>query len=435
MRQRLGARIVEGPVDDDRAAALQHVGAHQSERAAAKPLGGAGNGPDQVLGRLAPARLIRQMPKPDENLGQEADARRARAVMRLARTRARHVGGVLGGKVDPAGSIAEEVQGLGREASGSVKIPRLSGGLEQGERGAGHRRVIVDEGAGAGMSLPPGVQKPTVAAPELAHDKIERGARGCNPGRLAEHGAGADERRDGQAVPVGQHLVVAAGLGARLAHGEQFCPRGGELGLLVGRTTRTDAAQHRPAFPVSPARDVIGGLEAGRGVAERGVDLVLPPDIEEAFLAVLIGVEGSGEGVADAHLAHQPADRLTGASGECRIGPQRVDQRQQFKDLRVVVEHLLEVRHEPFGVGRVARIAAGEMIVDAAGVHRLEHGAQSFAEGRVAAAKHLVPEKAEDRRIGEFRRSREAAMNGIDRAQQRIADPGQIGGRHARPGA
>ena len=129
------------------------------------------------------------------------------------------------------------------------------------------------------------------------------------------------ERGDGQAVPVGQHLVVAAGLRARLAHGEQLRARGGELGLLLGRTTRTDAAQHRPAFPVSPARHVVGGLEAGRGVAQRGVDLVLAPDVEEAFLAVLIGVEGSGEGVADPHLAHQPADRLARAIGECRIGP------------------------------------------------------------------------------------------------------------------
>ena len=168
---------------------------------------------------------------------------------------------------------------------------------------------------------------------------------------------------------------------------------------------------------------------------KRGVDLVLPPDIEEAFLAVLIGVERRGEGVADPHLAHEPADRLARAIGEGRIGPQRVDQRQQFEDLRIVVEHLLEMRHEPFGVGRVAGVAAAEMIVDAARVHRLEHRAQSLAEGRIAAAEHLVPEKAEDRRIGEFGRAAEAAMDGIDRAQKRVADAGQIGRRHARPGA
>ena len=123
------------------------------------------------------------------------------------------------------------------------------------------------------------------------------------------------------------------------------------------------------------------------------------------------------------------------AIGECRIGPQRVDQGQQFEDLRVVVEHLLEMRHEPFGVGRIAGVAAAEMIVDAASVHRLEHGAQSFAEGRLAAAEHLVPEEAEDRRIGEFGRAAEAAMHGIDRAQKRVADAGQIAGVTPGPGA
>ena len=184
------------------------------------------------------------------------------------------------------------------------------------------------------------------------------------------------------------------------------------------------------------ARHVVGGLEARRGVAQRGVDLLLPPDIEQAFLAILIGVERGGEGVADPHLAHQPADRLARAIGEYRIGPQRVDQRQQFEDLRVVVEHLLEMRHEPFGVGRIARVAAAEMIVDAARVHRLEHGAHGFAEGRIAAAEHLVPEEAEDRRVGEFRRAARGRRE-RDRPRSTSASPiaGQVGGRDARAGA
>src|SRR6202020_954378 len=129
-----------------------------------------------------------------------------------------------------------------------------------------------------------------------------------------------------------------------------------------------------------------------------------------------------GESVPDPHLAHQPPERLTRPLGEYRIGPEGMDKSQQFEDLRVVVQHLLEMRHEPFGVGRVARVAAAEMIVDASRVHRLEHGAQSLAEGWVATAEHLVPEEAEDRRVGKFRRAAQAAMDGIDRAPQRIAD-------------
>ena len=172
-------------------------------------------------------------------------------------------------------------------------------------------------------------------------------------------------------------------------------------------------------------------MNAPRCLAQRGVDLLFVPDVEQAFLAVLIGVEGGGKGVADPHLAHQPPDRLARPLGEGRIGPEGMNEREQFKDLRIVVEHLLEMRHEPFGVGRIARVAAAEMIVDAAGVHRLEHGAQCFAEGRIATAEHLVPEEAEDRRIGEFRRAAQAAMDGIDGAPQRIADAGEVGGRDA----
>ena len=84
--------------------------------------------------------------------------------MRLARPGARHVGGVARGEVDPARAVAEQVQSVGREASGGVEVAGLAARLEQRKRGAGHRRVVVEEGAGAGMPLPPGVEKPPIAA-------------------------------------------------------------------------------------------------------------------------------------------------------------------------------------------------------------------------------------------------------------------------------
>ena len=40
--------------------------------------------------------------------------------------------------------------------------------------------------------------------------------------------------------------------------------------------------------------------------------------------------------------------------------------REQLEELRVVVEHFLEMRHQPALVDRVAREAAAEMIVNAA---------------------------------------------------------------------
>ena len=75
-------------------------------------------------------------------------------------------------------------------------------------------------------------------------------------------------------------------------------------------------------------------------------------------------------------------------------------ERQQFEDLRVVVKHLLEMRHMPFGVGRIAREAAAEMIVDAAGAQRVEEFAHRVAKTRIAAAERLVLQRK--RKIGAF---------------------------------
>ena len=44
----------------------------------------------------------------------------------------------------------------------------------------------------------------------------------------------------------------------------------------------------------------------------------------------------------------------------------RHDLGHQLDELRIVVEHLLEMRHEPALIDAVAREAAAEMIVDAA---------------------------------------------------------------------
>src|ERR1700727_3542345 len=145
------------------------------------------------------------------------------------------------------------------------------------------------------VSLAPSGQEPAVDAAQFRHNKIERGARRSKPPRLVENSAGAGERGDCEAVPVGQLLVVAARLRMRLTQGEEFRARGGEAGFLLRRAARCYAAQHGSAFPIAIPRDVVSGLETRRRAAQRAVDLLFAPDIEQAFLAVLIGVEGGGD--------------------------------------------------------------------------------------------------------------------------------------------
>src|ERR1700722_5300020 len=97
------------------------------------------------------------MPEAHKRLGEEPDARRCRAIMRLTRARARPVGGVLGGEIQTARAVAEQIDGLARQPACGFEVAGLTARLEQSERGARHRRIIVEQCAGAGMSLAPSV--------------------------------------------------------------------------------------------------------------------------------------------------------------------------------------------------------------------------------------------------------------------------------------
>ena len=177
-------------------------------------------------------------------------------------------------------------------------------------------------------------------------------------------------------------LSSRAGRGALLARGEQPGASSGKTRLVRRRAGRGQPAQDVAPLPIALGADVISGGEGGRVLAQQRGDLLGAPDIEAPFLALGIGVERGGESLADLHLAHQPGEGLLRAGGVDRRRRLGVAEREQFEDLRVVVEHLLEVRHEPDGVGRIAREAAAEMIVDAARAQRVEQPAHRGAQTR-----------------------------------------------------
>ena len=122
-------------------------------------------------------------------------------------------------------------------------------------------------------------------------------------------------------------------------------------------------------------------------------DLLGAPDIEPAFLALAVGVERAGEGAAaigggrGAHLAQQPGHGLADALFVERFAGLLPGERQQLEQGRVVVEHLLEMRHQPGGVGGVAREAAAQVIVDAALAHAMQRQMHGLVEALVAAAR------------------------------------------------
>src|SRR4029079_1272255 len=111
------------------------------------------------------------------------------------------------------------------------------------------------------------------------------------------------------------------------------------------------------------------------------------PDVKLPLFALRIGIEGSrkrpfGRG----HLALQPADRLGGALAEQGVAGLGKSQRQQFQKLSVVVEHFLEMRHQPALVDRIARETAAEVVVNAALADALQRVFDQLEKPFVAAA-------------------------------------------------
>ena len=180
------------------------------------------------------------------------------------------------------------------------------------------------------------------------------------------------------------------------------------------------------AFEVPFRRHVVDpGEELGVVRAEHLLDLGQAPDIELALLALAVGVERRGEAAAFGdHLAHQPVDGLARcASRTAAIAGLAPRLGHQLEQQRVVVEHLLEMRHEPALVHAVAGEAAAEMIVDAAlrdmgegERHRLDRIGQSVAETS-------APQEGEELRLRKFRRAPDAAMRRVDELEQA---PGEI---------
>ena len=153
--------------------------------------------------------------------------------------------------------------------------------------------------------------------------------------------------------------------------------------------------------------------------AELSDNLVVGPNVEFALLAFEIGIERSRESaLRRRHLALEPADRFVSAPAIKRIAVALIGDRQEFEELRIVVEHFFEMRREPTLVHRVARKTAAEMVVDAALADMIEGDLDGGKIARFAGAQAGPPEQLEQSGLGEFRRTARAAIDGIDDAAE-----------------
>jgi hypothetical protein len=148
------------------------------------------------------------------------------------------------------------------------------------------------------------------------------------------------------------------------------------------------------------------------------VEFALGPGVVVPFAFRGVGVERAGErAVGGAHLAQHPVQRAHGDVGVKLVACERVGVRIRPAELRVVVEHLLEVGQQPAFVGRVAVEAAADVVEDSALRHRGQgHQREGCAFG-------VVPLRAERQQHGqrgagrEFGRAAEPAVEGVEAFQ------------------
>ena len=202
---------------------------------------------------------------------------------------------------------------------------------------------------------------------------------------------------------------------------------------------------HRILRGVASGLDPEPALRHLRIGAEQFVHLGVRPEIEGPLglwrigsrrlrgqaVGVLRGIEGP------LRARHVPTHVLDGVLGHLqqRAGPGRLSRLQAGQDeLRLVVEHLLEVRNPPRGVDRVAVKAAADVIAHPPARHRLQGGDRDAARVDVAAASRLAEQEQQLGRPGELRRSAEAAVSRVEGGRELLhargerVDPGHSGG-------
>ena len=203
----------------------------------------------------------------------------------------------------------------------------------------------------------------------------------------------------------------------------------GKPGFRLVRPSRGDAAENSVAFPVAAARHVVSRLESRRIGAEQCVDLRFGPDVELPFLAFAVRVFGRSEGGMSGrrarrrHVAHHPVHRLRRALSVEQVRRCGVGERQQFEDLRVVVQHLLEMRHEPH-----ARRSNSARSRRRDG-HRYRPATSGAASGAAplalpgARCGTVLPQETKDRRVGKFRRAAKPPCSGSVRRSSAAPQP------------
>ena len=204
--------------------------------------------------------------------------------------------------------------------------------------------------------------------------------------------------------------------------------------LVLGVEWRIAVGQH-----------AVAPLEERRLVAQGRSHLIHAPDIERALALVSPGIAGvlgrhavrvlgrEKTTAAIGHLALHVLQRVLGNLGKERIGRRLRGLEERQHELGLVVEHLLEMRHAPGAVHRVAMKAAADVIAHAAQGHGPQGLRHHVARAGFPGARVLAQQEQQLARPRELRRVAKAAAAGIEGSLELLQRGGQgLGARGAR---
>ena len=191
--------------------------------------------------------------------------------------------------------------------------------------------------------------------------------------------------------------------------------------------------------------DTESALDDRRVFTQKRIELVGAPQVKRALGFVwrrLVGVfrrDAVGifrriePALRAGHLAHHVAQRVLGNLDIERITRclRRLDVRQY--ELRLVVEHFLEVRNTPGGVNRISMEAAAHVVAHAAERHGPERGQHDLQRVALSRSHVLAQQQQQLARPRKFWRVAKAGVTLIERRSKLRDDARQhVGGRHGR---
>jgi hypothetical protein len=166
--------------------------------------------------------------------------------------------------------------------------------------------------------------------------------------------------------------------------------------------------------PIPRDQVEVGRIDDGRHLGRR-------PDEEASFLALAVRVGGGEEPtVRMGHLAQHVVAGLLDHGSEKWLASHLPRFQIEPRQLRVIVEHLLEVRDEPARVHGVAMEATADLVVHPPLSHAATGEDDRLEELGPSRRAVLAQHQLENLGVGKLRRAAESAPVGVDVREQRL---------------